>query len=111
MLNAEILAVNYDPAHAPGRRVSLDNATKTQAWAKALSSPGGQGQEQAVALLNYGDAAAATAAVTWAALGWPAGASVALYDLWAHAPLGNFTGGHSALLPPHGSAMWRATLL
>lgn len=131
VLNAEILAVNYDPLRSPGRRgerwgedapsrrprgkcppsssaVSFDNATKTQAWAKTLAAPG----EQAVALLNFGDGAAPTAvSVSWAELGWPAGAAVSLYDLWAHAPLGNFSGGHAVQLPAHGSAMWRATLL
>lgn len=78
-------------------------------WAKTLAAPG----QQAVALLNARGAGGAQAVgVTWAQLGWPAGATVALYDLWAHAPLGNFSGGgHAVTLPPHGSAMWRATLL
>ena len=34
--------------------------------------------------------------MTWAELGWPAAAKVAVRDLWAQADLGVFAGGYAA---------------
>jgi alpha-galactosidase len=65
-----------------GTPVTLGDLT---VWARMLSDG-----SAAVALYNQEDAPA-TLAVTFASLGWPAGTSAAVRDLWAHSDAGVFT--------------------
>jgi hypothetical protein len=64
-------------------------------WSKDLASG-----DKAVALLNFNDSVAQPVAVAWSMLGWPAGANVTVYDLWAHSTLGTFTQGHAVTVSP-----------
>ena len=76
---------------------------KLQIWAKALD--GG-----AVSALAFNrDTAPLRANITTVMLGWPANATIRVYDLWARAELGLFTGVVSAVVPPHDVFMVRAT--
>ncbi len=102
LLNEDALAVQADPLLAPAARLRADNATGAQLWARPLS-----GGRIAAVLYNGADLQARDVACTWAELGW-AGASVDVYDAWAHSRVGaGVQGGATAkALPPHGSAMW-----
>ncbi len=91
LLNKEIIAINQDPARHPGYRIFSNTTTNTQLWAKPLANG-----DIAVVALNTDDNNSRNVAVTWSSLGWPSSASVLVYDLWAHASLGTFTGGHIA---------------
>jgi alpha-galactosidase len=105
VLNADILAVNQDAAVLPGTRVVFDNVTNTQVWKKPLANG-----DLAVIAYNKDDASNRTVAVNWVDLGWPASASVSVYDLWSHTVIGTFTGGTTAAdIVPHGHVMWRLT--
>lgn len=104
--NTEALAIQWDPLLAQARRVRAGTA---QLWIKPL-----QGGDAAIVLYNSMDFEAQNVSVAWAELGQPwAGASVNVRDLWAHKAIAtNQAGGLTApLVPPHGSAMWRISLV
>ena len=100
--NAEILELNHDDLLAPGFRVRAA-ADGTQLWVKRLANG-----DVAAMLLNAGDAAAADIAVAAADVGWPAGASFAVRNLWTHVNEGVAQGSFAAAgVPPHGNALLR----
>ncbi len=90
--NREVIAVDQNPLGQQGHRVAF-NANFGE-WARPLS-----GGAQAVALVNFGDAAA-TLSVNWKDLGLNGPLNVR--DLWAHADRGRQADGFSAQVPPHG---------
>lgn len=104
-MNAEVIGVAQDLT-APGARLFFDNSSNLQAWAKPLASGA-----RAALLINSGDLASAAVAITWEMFGWSSSDAVAVYDLLAHAELGNFTAGYSRSLRPHASAMLRLARL
>ena len=103
LLNTEVIAVNQDVT-PQGRPVHDGDLT---VWARQLSD-GSFG----VALYNENDAPQ-DIAVKFADLGWPAGTSAAVRDLWAHSDLGAFTDAYPATggrtVQPHESVMLRLT--
>jgi len=108
LTNTDVLAVQWDAALAPASRLRGGTA---QTWAKPLADG-----SVAVVLYNSDDAIAQNVSIAWADLGgkWAqSGAAVKVYDLWAHAVIAAAasSGLTAAALPPHGSAMWRLTLV
>lgn len=101
-LNQDLLAVNWDPLLQPGWRVWQNNVTGTELWRKPLANG-----DQAIIMYNANDNINQTITATWAAVGWPSTASVAVYDIWQHATIGNFVGSISATVPVHGNAFYR----
>jgi alpha-galactosidase len=95
LTNPEALAVNQGGSRP--RPVSREAGTA--AWAS--DGPGGSIY---VALFNLGDEPR-EAGAAWAELGLPPGTRK-VRDLWARADLGPREGRVSALLPPHGSALF-----
>jgi len=107
LLNTDILAVSQDALVSPCSRVR-GAAGGAQVWARALLNG-----DIAVILYNGADAdAPVDIAVSWRELGWDAGVSARIRDLWTHStvPGGPFVGGATAsAVPPHGHAMWRVS--
>ena len=103
LLNKEVIAINQDvtPQGRPVRDGDIS------VWSRMLSDG-----SAAVALYNENDAPMPLA-VAFADLGWPAGTSAAVRDLWAHADLGAFTDRYPAsgtvVVTPHESRMLRIT--
>jgi alpha-galactosidase len=91
LTNAEVIAVDQDPAGVQGVKVA-DNGSGLQVWAKRLQGS----NTYAVALLNR-NSSAANITVNWSSLGISGSASVR--DLWAHANLGSFTGSYTTNVP------------
>ena len=99
LTNLEVLGVNQDPAAQPMRLVSnSSDGGAAQVWRKPLAAPTGA---FAVVFFHRGaDTSGPLPAppvwrvlsVTWAELGLPDNAQVAVRDLWAHADLGSFSG-------------------
>jgi alpha-galactosidase len=104
--NADVLAIQWDEILAPAARLRAGSA---QLWVKPLANG-----DVAVVLYNADDAKTQDVAVAWSEIGgkW-AGATVSVFDLWAHRVIAAAqTGGlTAAALPPHGSAMWRLSLV
>lgn len=74
-----------------------------QVWAKPLANGD-------VALLAFNrDTRPVVANLTTTMMGFPAGATASLYDLWAHTSLGSVTGAWSADVQPHDVLFVRAT--
>lgn len=105
LLNTDILAVSQDTLVSPGFRVRGAEGGP-QVWARPLANG-----DFAVILYNGADAAAPVdIAMQWRELGWDAGVTAAVRDLWTHenVPGSPFVGGATAAgVPPHGHAMWR----
>ena len=103
LLNKEVIAINQDvtPQGRPVRDGDIS------VWSRMLSDG-----SAAVALYNENDVALPLA-VAFADLGWPAGTSAAVRDLWAHADLGAFTDRYpasgSVSVAPHEARMLRIT--
>jgi alpha-galactosidase len=74
--NAEVLAIDQDPAGVQGTLVS--SSGEGQVWVKPLSDG-----SRAVALLNRG-ARASRIATSAGAIGMPPGGGYLLRDVWAH---------------------------
>ena len=98
LTNAEVIAVNQDPLVAP--MAPVRNASGLQTWVKPLAAPGAA----ALVLFHRGAEAGPLppvpavreVGVLWGEVGWPAGARVAVRDLWAGADLGVFVAGFAA---------------
>jgi alpha-galactosidase len=99
LTNAEVIAVDQDPAGLMGRKVR-DIEPRLQIWTKRLQHYG----VQAVALLNHTDNSREITA-TWQDLGIRGPAFVR--DLWQHKDLGEHTDHITALVPAHGVAMFK----
>ena len=96
LTNAEVIAVNQDALAAPLRIVANSSDGGAQAWGRPLASGA-----LAVVLFHRGanttgplpePPAVREVAVSWAQLGLPAAASVAVRDLWSAKDLGLFSG-------------------
>lgn len=104
LFNDEVIAINQDVT-PQGRPVADGDLS---VWARALSDG-----SAAVSLYNQDDAPAKLA-VSFASLGWPAGTTAAVRDLWAHEDMGSFTDRYPAAgtfvtVPPHGTHVVRIT--
>lgn len=95
LTNAEVVAINQDALARPLRIVANSSDGGAQAWARPLASGA-----LAVVLFHRGASTAGPmpdppavreVAVSWAQLGLPAAASVAVRDLWRAADLGVFS--------------------
>ncbi len=103
LFNTEVLAINQDVT-PQGSPVAAGDLT---VWARILSDG-----SAAVAFYNQEDTAASIS-VSFSSLGWTAGTSAKVRDLWAHQDLGVFTdrypssGGVS--VDPHATHLVRIT--
>ena len=100
LLNRDAIAISQDGV-VGGLRLTPKGATEV--WARNLSSGA-----VAVALLNRGppDDEPQNISVAFRDVGLPGGRA-GVFDVWRGADLGAFTGGFSALVPPHGAALLR----
>ena len=113
LTNEEVIAVNQDPLVAPMR--PLFNESGLQVWRKPLAAPGAQ----AVVFFHRGSEAGPLPSppavrpisIGWAALGYAAGARVAVRDLWARADLGVFLGSFAANVTQRDARIYRFTLV
>lgn len=103
LLNTEVIAINQDQLGAPGRRIRVDDQNR-MVWAKPLAEP----NSVAVLLFNRSTNNTHTISVSWSELGLTAGPAQ-VRDVWAHADLGEFSGGFSAQVPPRDVVMLRIT--
>ena len=101
LTNREVIAVNQDPMGRQGRKVRDDG--DIEVWARELADG-----SRAVALLNR-DTAATAVTVTWPEIGYTAGLSASVRDLWAHRDVGATRGRYAATVPGHGVVMVRVT--
>jgi len=97
LTNKEVIAVDQDAAGHEGERVATHG--DLEVWSKQLDDGG-----RAVVLLNRGGAEQEIAA-RWEDLGYPAGLSASVRDLWEHKDLGKISGKFSARVPSHGVVM------
>jgi alpha-galactosidase len=101
LTNKEAIAVDQDSLGVQGAKVA--GAGGLEVWAKPLAD-----RSQALVLLNR-TAAPAEVTVVWARLGWPAGTTAKVRDLWAHKDRGAFKDEFAATVPSHGVVMIKAT--
>jgi len=99
LLNKDVIAVDQDKLGIQGRRVLKDG--DREVWVKPLSGGG-----RAVLLFNRGSQPAQIG-FDWDQLGYPKALKAQVRDLWAHKDLGRLSGGHGAVVEPHGVAMFR----
>lgn len=101
LTNPEVLAVNQDAAVLPMAIAANSSDGGAQVWRKPLADAAAL----AVVLFHRGanttgplpaPPAVREIAADWTALGLPAGARVAVRDLWSRADLGNYTGNFAA---------------
>jgi hypothetical protein len=96
LTNAEVIAVDQDPAGAQGQLVA-DDGNGGQVWSKRLHTGG----SRAVVLFNRGGTSA-TITARWSDLGLAAG-SASVRDLWQHQDLGSFPDSYSTQVATHAS--------
>jgi len=101
LLNKEVIAVDQDSLGAQGRRVAKDGASEM--WTKPLA-----GGAQAVLLFNRSEQPA-TFNFAWTDLGVAAKRPGRVRDLWSHRDIARPSLRHSAIVEPHGVAMFRVT--
>jgi alpha-galactosidase len=105
LLNADIIAVNQDPAALPPRLVAQippfgsANASTVGIVMQVLARPLSRGR-LAVLLLNRGSQPARLS-VSWAQLGLPAAEKVGVYDVVARRQAGSAVGAYAADVPSH----------
>ncbi len=97
LTNKEVIAVDQDALGREGERVAKNG--DLEVWAKQL-----QDGSHAVILLNRSDKGQQVT-VTWDQLGFAAGSSASVRDLWVHKDLGKFTGKFTAAVASHGVVM------
>ena len=97
LTNKELIAIDQDALGREGSRVWKDGGREI--WSKQLKDG-----SRAVALVNRG-AHTEEIAVPWEVIGYPAGVSAAVRDLWAHQELGKFTREFAAKVESHGVVM------
>ncbi len=100
-----MIAINQDPLITAGDLIA-NTTSGGQIWARDLANG-----DKAVVFLNPQDTAVIWVDVEWAALGWPAGASVSVRDLWARAPVPGCAAGHfnRTNIGPHDVFYFRAS--
>jgi alpha-galactosidase len=103
LLNTDVIAINQDVT-PQGTPVVPGDLT---VWARMLSDG-----SAAVALYNQEDAPAQIA-FKFSSVGWPAGTTAHVRDLWAHADLGTFTDAYpqtgAVTVAPHETQVFRVT--
>jgi alpha-galactosidase len=105
LLNADIVAVNQDPAALPARLVAQlppfgsANASTVNIEAQVLARPLSRGR-LAVLLLNRGSQPTRLS-VSWAQLGLPDAETVRVYDVVAQRDAGSAAGVYAADVPSH----------
>lgn len=97
LTNKEVISIDQDALGREGSRVWKDG--NREIWSKQLKDG-----SRAVALVNRG-ANMEEIAVPWEVIGYPAGVSAAVRDLWAHKELGKFAGEFEAKVASHGVVM------
>lgn len=104
LMNADAIAIDQDPLLKTGHRVA-NNSDGTQVWMKPLANG-----DLALICFNSHDLLPLRCSISWAQLGLPSTASLALRDIWQQKDLGSFTGGYDVpLLLPHDVVYLRAT--
>ncbi|KNC52547.1 galactan galactosyltransferase 1 [Thecamonas trahens ATCC 50062] len=93
LTNTEVLAIHSDPLWHAADLVA--NVSGGHVWARPLADG-----DIAVALLNFHDFLPRILKFDFAAVGWPAGQSAELRDLWAHASLGVHSTGYAHTVGP-----------
>ena len=101
LLNREVIAVDQDVLGMQGRRVARNGTSEV--WVKPLG-----GGAMAVLLFNRA-AIPATIVADWSQIGYPARLPATVRDLWSHRDEGINGGRISAIVEPHGVAMFRIT--
>lgn len=96
--NPEVIAIDQDALGLQGLKVAQTG--NQQVWAKLLAGSG----QRAVLLFNN-DVAAASITVTWQQLGFAAGSSATIRDVWAHKDLGTATDSYTASNVPAGGVV------
>jgi alpha-galactosidase len=105
LMNAEVIAINQDPAFISGERIRNDNETTGgQLWSRPLANG-----DVCVILFNSGQQDGLSVAVSWEEIGWAEDDSVFVRDLWAHEDIGLVTQGYESVLPAHDISMLRLT--
>ncbi len=101
LTNAEAIAVDQDPA---GEQGVLTGGVKDSAevWSKPLDY---DFTTRAVALLNRSTNSAAVITCNFTNLGFQAGTTATVRDLWAHQDLGAFTSSFTATVPAYGTML------
>ena len=99
LLNADVIAVDQDPAGMQGHRVAKYG--DREVWSKPMADGG-----RAVLLFNRGGARA-TITADWNALSLPRSVRMQVRDLWAHREVGWHQGSYAADVAPHGVVMVR----
>jgi alpha-galactosidase len=97
LTNREVIAIDQDPLGDQGRRVSRREGQEV--WARNL-----KGGTRAVVLLNRAEQPQSVT-VDWESLGYPAGLSARIRDLWTGADLPKARGQFTAPVAPHGVVM------
>ncbi|MBM4355562.1 MAG: alpha-galactosidase, partial [Deltaproteobacteria bacterium] len=100
LLNAEVIAVDQDPAGLQGVVVRQDGPVKS--YARPLTGDG----LRAVVLYNTDLDSAAPGKISWTELGLEGG-KAEVRDLWAHQDLGSFEDGYEVDVPPAATVMIR----
>ena len=100
LMAPEVIAIDQDPSGRQGRRISRDEGGEV--WARELDDA----DARAVLLFARGDGPARLG-VSWSELGWPAGARVAVRDVWRRQDLGAFVAGFETTVAPHAVAFLR----
>lgn len=98
LTNPELIAIDQDMLGLQGLKVA--DANGQQVWAKLLAGAG----KRAVLLFNNGTAAS-DMTVTWQQLGFAAGTSAVVRDVWAHKDLGAATGSYTVASVPAGGTV------
>lgn len=98
LTNAEVIAVDQDPAGEQG--IEVANGGLYQVWAKPL---GTDFNTKAVALLNL-VSLPTSVTVNWTNIGLQAGTAT-VRDLWARANMGTFTNSFTTNVPAYGVVM------
>jgi alpha-galactosidase len=97
LTNREVIAIDQDPLGDQGRRVA--KRAGQEVWARNL-----KGGSRAVVLLNRAEQPQ-TVTVDWESLGYPAGLSARIRDLWTGADLPKARGQFAAPVASHGVVM------
>jgi alpha-galactosidase len=101
LTNREVIGVNQDPLGRQGRKVRDDG--DVEIWARELADG-----SRAVVLLNR-DTVVTPVTVAWPEIGYTAGLTATVRDLWAQRDAGKPRGAYTATVPGHGAVMVRVT--
>ncbi len=102
-MNSEVIALSQDDLGVQGHRLS--NQSGLEVWAGPLANG-----DIGVVLFNR-DTVNANISVTWETLGMKPGTTAAVRDLVKHVDLGQFEDSYSAMVPSHGVATLRVTMV